>query len=161
MKGEYTGSDGQTYRWVKDGSGEYRIEIQHWTASTTGVQGSALPQAIECWITYGAIAPADIDAAFAALRELQEEGEWVEWETTEGYHYRADVNGNVQRNLGSGWGYASPPVEGAYRTGLETGRKEAQELADLILGTIEYDNCLMTAKGRSDALALARKVKGE
>jgi hypothetical protein len=172
MKGQYTGEDGRTYRWADDGGGGYRIEIQDWTASsTTGVQGSALPGAVECWVTYGSIAPADIDAAFAALRELQEEGEWVydDPEENTGTKWRLKRDGSQPQwrdYENDAWtnGYNNAVCARWYRagrtTGLEDGHKEAQELAEAVLALKgRWDE--MTAMEWKHLCSLACKVKGE
>lgn len=111
--GEYIGADGRTYRWHR-GSTYYQL-CRH-----DGGTGAPIQHA-------------DWPAAKAALDALIEEegGEWVEWETTEGYHYRATTNGDiVQRNYREEegrWERASAPVEGAYRKGRSVALEECGE----------------------------------
>jgi len=155
MKGEYTGADGHTYQWQRDG-GQYRLRYMGISKVTN--------QHFDCWSN--GIAPADIDAAFAALKELQEGGEWVELPGYGDDKFRIRTDGTQAQ----AW-YESSPYWGdgegeavfdAYRagrtTGLEDGRKEAQELAAAVLSYWER------RPGHSEHayfIALARKVKGE
>jgi hypothetical protein len=161
-KGEYTGADGRTYRWVRADDGFYHGEM---------VQ--------ECQIPFREpIRFADIDAAFAALKELQEEGEWVELGRVCGIPQRINRDGTQTQfrwpPKDGPWKPASFPKDvhfESYRagrtTGLEDGRKEAEELAEAVAQpgrvsepTNERPTYVVSKVWFERVVALARKVRG-
>lgn len=144
--GEYTGADGKLYAWDKSVAGGY------------------LPVFAEGG-EFAEIAPADWPAAKAALDALieAEEGEWVEIDK----YRRVSPDGakaqhrlvNYRGNFIKGWTDRNPHgvIFDAYRAGLTTGKKDAQELAEAVLDK-EYPG--MNLVQQWDRIrALAKRVK--
>ena len=116
--GEYIGKDGRTYRWRRGDTGGWFVE----ELTTDGIWVISLVQpSTEDW--------PDAKAALDALIEA-ESREWVGWTTAQGYHYRADQNGYVERNENGRWVTASPPIQSAYLQGREVAEAEQAEMRD-------------------------------
>jgi len=118
--GEYIGKDGRTYRWRRGDTGGWFVE----ELTTDGIWVISLVQpSTEDW--------PDAKAALDALIEA-ESREWVGWTTAQGYHYRADQNGYVERNENGRWVTASPPIQSAYLKGREVAQAEQADLRDAV-----------------------------
>ena len=123
--GEYIGKDGRTYRWRRGDKGGWFVE----ELTTDGIWVISLVQpSTEDW--------PDAKAALDALIEA-ESREWVGWTTPQGYHYRADQNGYVERNENGRWVTASPPIQSAYRKGREVAQAEQADLRDDVRELVE------------------------
>lgn len=138
MKGEYTGADGRTYRWRK-----YR---EFYVRDYRGEDG--------LWYEQCGVMAADIDAAFAALKELQEEEEYSGVTIGEvrggypGFQLRQRRTGEWElwyQDPECGWQHEDDDAEHDLTVvvelalaGLAQGRNQAQALAQAVLETTPW-----------------------
>jgi hypothetical protein len=145
MKGEYTGSDGRRYRWCQD-LGGYYLTVENKAS--------------------GIIRPADLDLAFAALAEMKDEGEWVEWEM-DGFQYRGNHQSVRYRRFGEyEWAREiNPHIPAAFRAGRSAALGSVKELAEAVeavplLGVKVVPSNDPFWSWVNQVIALARKCKG-
>ena len=153
--GEYIGKDGRTYRWRRGDTRGWFVE----ELTTDGIWVISLVQpSTEDW--------PDAKAALDALIEA-ESREWVGWTTPQGYHYRADQNGYVERNENGRWVTASPPIQSAYLQGREVAQAEQADLRDAVRELVDvvniYDRYLKRhgSASRNDLIIAAKKVEAK
>lgn len=132
------------------GSAYFKCEI---CSEPFWVDGSTIQEVCppcERWNQYG---------DYQEWEEEKDSPKTVEWETIEGYHYRADSQGNVQRCWKGTWSPASPPIQSAYNKSRDVVLEQVQELVVTILECPHDSWGFNAAKWRDSVCDLARKVK--